>query len=96
MKVVGSASLTSQTSRKRLSPLEPAAPAAKQFPTFREFLDRKSEERRDHFKQSKKAKQASCEVTINVALMEYDGAHNSTNFDQNERTMVKICVVGEG
>ena len=51
--IVGSASLMSQTSRKRASPSELAAPAAKQFPTFRQFLDRKSEERRDHFKQSK-------------------------------------------
>ena len=70
--IVGSASLTSQTNRKRPSPSEPAAPAAKQFPTFRQFLDRKSEERRGHFKQTKKAKQASCEATINVALMEYE------------------------
>ena len=52
---------------------EPAAPAAKQFPTFKQFVDRKSEERRGHFKQTKKAKQASCEATINVALMEYEG-----------------------
>ena len=31
------------------------------------------EERRGHFKQTKKAKQGSCEATINVALMEYEG-----------------------
>ena len=64
----------SQTSRKRpLSPSEPrpAAPAAKQLPTFRQFLERKSEERRGHFKQ--KTKQASYEATINIALMEYEG-----------------------
>ena len=67
--IVGSASLMS----KRASPSELAAPAAKQFPTFRQFLDRKSEERRGHFKQSKKAKQVRCEATINVALMEYAG-----------------------
>ena len=48
--IVGSASVMSQTSRKRASPSELAAPAAKQFPTFRRFLDRKSEERRSHFK----------------------------------------------
>ena len=71
--IVGSASVTSQTSRKRASPSKPAAPAAKQLPTFRQFLDRKSEERRGHFKQTKKAKQGSCEATINVALMEYEG-----------------------
>ena len=71
--IVGSVSLTSQTSRKRASPSEPAAPGAKQFPTFRQFLDRKSEEQRGHFKQTKKATQASCEATINVALMEYEG-----------------------
>ena len=71
--IVGSASLMSQTSRKRASPSELAAPAAKQFPTFRQFLDRKSEEWRGHFKQSKKAKQARCEATINVTLMEYKG-----------------------
>ena len=70
---VGGASLTSQTSRKRPWPSEPAAPAAKQFPTFKQFVDRKSEERRGHFKQTKKAKQASFEATINVALMEYEG-----------------------
>ena len=33
----------------------------------------KSEEQRGHFKQTKKATQASCEATINVALMEYEG-----------------------
>ena len=63
--IVGSASLTSQTSRKRpSSPSEPrpAAPAAKQLPTFRQFLDRTSEERRGHFKQ--KNRQASYEATI--------------------------------
>ena len=65
--IVGSASLTSHT---RPSPSEPAA---KQFPTFRQFLDRKSEERRGHFEQTKKAKQASCEATINIALKEYKG-----------------------
>ena len=43
------------------------------FPTFRQFLDKKSEERRGHFKQTKKAKQASCEATINVPLIEYEG-----------------------
>jgi len=55
------------------SPSEPrpAVPAAKQFPTFRQFLDRKSEERRGQFKQ--KNKQASCEATINIALVEYEG-----------------------
>ena len=67
------ASLTSQTSHKLPSPSEPAAHTAKQFLTFKQFPDRKSEERRGHFKQTKKAKQASCEATINVALMEYEG-----------------------
>ena len=71
--IVGSASLRSQTSRKRASPSKPAAPVAKQLPTFRQFPDRKSEERRGHFKQTKKAKQGSCEATINVSLMEYEG-----------------------
>ena len=66
--IVGSVSLTSQTSRKRpLSPSEPrpAVPAVKQLPTFRQFLERKSEERR--------GQQASYEATINIALMEYEG-----------------------
>ena len=58
--IVGSASLMSQTSRKR------ASPTAKQFPTFRQFLDRKSEEQRGYFKQSKKAKQVRCEATIHL------------------------------
>ena len=71
--IVGSTSLMSQTSRKRASPSRRAAPAAKHLPTLRQFLDRKSEERRGHFKQTKKAKQGSCEATINVALMEYEG-----------------------
>ena len=53
--------------------MEPVAPAAKQFPTFKQFPERKSEEQRGHFNQTKKAKQASCEATINVALMEYEG-----------------------
>lgn len=68
--IVGSASLTS---RKRASPSELAAPTTKQFPTFRQFVDRKSEERRGRCKQTKKAKQASCKATVNVALMEYKG-----------------------
>ena len=60
--IVSSASLMSQTSRKRASLSEPAAAAVKQF------LERKSEEQRGQFKQSKKAKQARCEATINVTL----------------------------
>ena len=66
----GGASLTSQTSRKLPSPSEPAAPTAKQFPTFKQFPDGKSEERRGHFKQTKKAKQGSCEATINICRID--------------------------